>query len=226
MSGFRDQGEDAIAIGYQSGQTNQGTEAIAIGDLAGNNSQSSSAIAIGFAAGRSNQGINSIAIGKSASETNAGVGSIAIGTFAGANNSFSTVINSSGVALSSAADNATYIKPLRSNIGTNNMQYNPTSGEVSYTTSTRDSKKDIQDLENTHNIYQLKPRTFYFKDGTEQKQYGLIAEEVDEIDSNLVYKNNDKPTDIVWSALTTSLLSEVQRLNKELQIVKDKLNIQ
>ena len=63
------------------------------------------------------------------------------------------------------------------------------------------------------NIYQLRPVTFaYNKDETETKQFGLIAEEVDEVFPDIVVKNADGQVETVqYHVLPILLLNEMKK---------------
>jgi hypothetical protein len=82
-SGASNQGTNAVAIGCFVGELNQGTYAVAIGCFAGQNSQGTNAVATGTSAGSVNQGENAIAIGLQAGSENQGMNAIAIGSSAG-----------------------------------------------------------------------------------------------------------------------------------------------
>jgi hypothetical protein len=73
------QGESAVAIGYQGGQTSQGTRAVAIGRETGRDNQGAQAVAIGALAGMVSQASNSVAIGNNAGQSNQLTNSVAIG---------------------------------------------------------------------------------------------------------------------------------------------------
>jgi len=95
------------------------------------------------------------------------------------------------------------------------------SNKVFKQTSTLKAKHDIVNLEFvTDSIYDLRPVSFTWN---EQKirDFGLIAEEVDEIIPELVQKNNDgEPEAVKYSQLSVLLLSELKKLKEE----NEKLN--
>lgn len=124
-----------VAVGYGAGQVNQSFECTALGCSAGFQNQGQGAIAIGFQAGYTNN--NGIAIGSKAGYTSQGIACIAIGAQAGYLNQHnnSIVLNASGVELNTTATNTCVIKPIRTTTGTNILQYNPTTGEVSSSTN-------------------------------------------------------------------------------------------
>jgi hypothetical protein len=94
-----DAGANALAIGFNAGQTGQGFSGVSIGNRAGNTGQGEygigvgyqaaktrqgeAAIGIGRDAGNADQGANSIAIGEKAGETNQGGYNVAVGVLAG-----------------------------------------------------------------------------------------------------------------------------------------------
>ena len=120
LAGRTNQGSNSVAIGNQAGLSNQGDYAVGIGTLAGVLTQGERGIAIGYESGRSSQGADSIAIG-----TKAGRGSQG-------NNSI--VLNATGVTLENTTASSLVIKPIRNASGTHSMEYNPTTGEVTYDT--------------------------------------------------------------------------------------------
>jgi hypothetical protein len=79
------QGNAAVAIGQQAGDTSQGANAVAIGYQAGLNTQGVYSVAIGSSAGAANQGVNSVAIGTQAGQITQGQFAVAIGDNAGNN---------------------------------------------------------------------------------------------------------------------------------------------
>jgi hypothetical protein len=119
-AGYQNQGTGAVAVGANSAQTNQGSQAVAIGGSAGNDTQGSGAIAIGVNAGETDQGNASIAIGQSAGRTNQ------------ANNSI--ILNATGSNLDFTTANSFVVKPVRSNVTTQALFYNTSTGEISYDT--------------------------------------------------------------------------------------------
>ena len=130
---------NTVAIGNSVGGA-QGDDAVAVGNNAGNSFQSNKAIAIGNAAGFTSQGISSIAIGNSAGHYIQGNLAIAIGDKAGYYyQAPSTIeINATGAPLNvvSGQANRFYVAPVRNDTGnTNNaLYYNTSTNEITYTT--------------------------------------------------------------------------------------------
>ena len=114
------QGNGGVAVGVDAGRTNQGLHGIAIGKFAGNSNQSQKGIAIGYQTGETSQGEYSIAIGERAGETNQHANSI--------------ILNASGSLLNSVQTDQFIVKPVRNAGGTHSLEYDPTTGEVTYDT--------------------------------------------------------------------------------------------
>ena len=96
------------------------------------------------------------------------------------------------------------------------VRYNTSSGQVYYQTSSKRYKKDISDLEiDTTKIYELDTVSFTDKT-TEDRCFGLIAEEVDKVIPELVNKRvieegkDPVPDNISYSMLSVLLLKELQ----------------
>ena len=126
-------GTEAVAIGKD---TNAGNYAQAIGNNAGNSGQGQGAVALGSEAGETNQGSKAVAIGNYAGETTQGANAIAIGEKAGQTSQAanSIVINATGAALNNTTASSMVVKPIRNASGTHQLEYNPTTGEVTYDT--------------------------------------------------------------------------------------------
>jgi len=147
QAGRYTQGGNAVAIGNDAGigtttaGTGQGTSAVAIGSNAGNNTQGASAVAIGATAGNNTQGSSAVAIGVAAGEASQGQSAIAIGRRAGQTNQHanSIILNATGTVLNSVQASSFYVKPIRNLAGPNTLNYDPTSGEITYTTSSSGS---------------------------------------------------------------------------------------
>jgi hypothetical protein len=91
------------------------------------------------------------------------------------------------------------------------------SGQLGITTSSRRYKHDIQDMgTDSAEIFKLRPVTFaYNNDETDTKQYGLIAEEVEEIFPTLISRDEDGAISTVrYHLLPALLLNELQKQQK------------
>lgn len=100
------------------------------------------------------------------------------------------------------------------------------SGQLGVVISSRKYKDDIQDMGNTtDNLMKLRPVTFKYKDPKLQgREYGLIAEEVQEVYPELVCYNNDgSPESVRYQSLPAMLLNEYQKLRKEFDLLAARL---
>ena len=154
LAGETSQGTEAIAIGKQAGKTSQGNTAVAIGESAGKTSQGLSAIAIGTGAATTDQGGAAIAIGNGVAVNNQGESAIAIGNlavlagqgdnaiaignraggFVNPQAATSIILNATGTQIENTTADSFVVKPVRNASGTHSMEYNPTTGEITYDT--------------------------------------------------------------------------------------------
>ena len=121
--------------------------------------------------------------------------------------------------------------------GTNRDVYVDSTGLIGYVSSTRASKLNIQAITDVSWIHQLSPVTFYYrakdKDGNLLDEadgpiaYGLIAEDVEGINSDLCYydeiNNNQVLKGINYSKLVIPLLKEVQDLRLKMQTLEARI---
>ena len=88
-------------------------------------------------------------------------------------------------------------------------------------------KEDVTDMSDMSQICaKLRPVTFHFKEDTEPKplQYGLIAEEVEQVWPEMViYGPDGLPQNLSYNFLAPILVSEVQRLNKVISDLSSKV---
>ena len=92
-------------------------------------------------------------------------------------------------------------------------------------TSSRKYKKHIADLDEDSDVIQelraVKFKPLIGQPGTGDLCYGFIAEEVAEVCDKMVFKNSKKePEGLQWNVITTFLVKEVQRLQKEIDLLK------
>jgi hypothetical protein len=102
-------------------------------------------------------------------------------------------------------------------------------GQLGTISSSRRFKEDIHDMgEASRGLMQLRPVTFRyqkaFDDGSKPVQYGLIAEEVEEVYPDLVARSADGQVQTVkYQVLDSMLLNEVQRQQQEISELKERL---
>ncbi len=150
LSGFVSSDTPEVAIGQNA---SAGSEAIAIGK--GTAGVGDYAQAIGNNAGNSAQGVAAVAIGSQAGETSQGDKAIAIGQYAGRNNQAanSIVLNATGATLENTTADSFVVKPIRNASGTHSLEYNPTTGEVTYDTAGGGAADTDALPEGTTNLY-------------------------------------------------------------------------
>jgi trimeric autotransporter adhesin len=96
-----------------------------------------------------------------------------------------------------------------------NVFCNP-SGQLGTTTSSIRYKTDIRDITESDAIYKLRPICFRFKNIPDFQEFGLIAEEVNEIIPDIVIKNDEnQPETIRYQFLPILMLKEMQALRNE-----------
>jgi hypothetical protein len=179
-----------------------------------------------------NTGSNNIAIGNSAATSVSGGHSnnIHIGTEgASADNGIIRIGGNTAL-----GDPATQTAFFASGIGNATVSgaavlVNTSTGQLGIASSSRRFKEDIHDMSDASDgLMRLRPVTFRYKqpfdDGTKPIQYGLIAEEVDEVYPDLVAHSADGQIETVkYQVLPAMLLNEVQRQQAEIGAQKEQL---
>jgi uncharacterized coiled-coil protein SlyX len=97
-------------------------------------------------------------------------------------------------------------------------------GQLGTSNSSRRFKKDIKPMEQASEaILALKPVTFHYKDQDTKKagdtpQFGLIAEDVAEVNPDLVvYEDNGQPLSVRYDAVNAMLLNEFLKERKKVE---------
>jgi Chaperone of endosialidase len=173
--------------------------------------------AIGYQALFSNNdGIANAAVGDSALQNNTvGSQNTAIGAFAGSNVTTANKVICIGDEVAGAnVDNSCFIGSIRDATTQNNDAipvYIDSAGQLGTASSSRRYKTDIKPMDKTsEGILALKPVRFRYKmhkDST--PQYGLIAEEVAEVNPDLViYDRDGKPYTVRYDSVNAMLLNE------------------
>lgn len=132
----------------------------------------------------------------------------------------------SGTGTSSGQLNAAYIHGIYGKAygGTNAAVYIDNTGKLGTTPSSIRYKQNVNDIgTRSEIIYQLRPRTFEYKDKLGIEAWGLIAEEVSQVFKEIV-NFNDKGTEesVRYNDLVPLLLNEIQKLRKEVDELKAK----
>ena len=193
-----------------------------------NNVDGSGNTAVGAAALRANTtGSDNTALGRGALRNNTtGSTNIAIGREAGTNQTSGSNNIYIGAFLGGFGGevNQTYI----GNINTTSVNggdadfvtVNLTTGLLGHASSSRRCKEDIKAMDSASEaLYQLKPVTYRYKreiDHNQSLDYGLIAEEVADIDPNLIVRNKDGAIESVrYNAVNAMLLNEFLKEHKK-----------
>jgi hypothetical protein len=176
--------------------------------------------AVGFDALMSNMtGTVNTAVGPGALVNSGGNRNTAVGAGAGsslANGDSNVYIGSdmSGVAVESEH---TYIRNINttsvSGGGTDTVTVDLTTGLLGHLSSSRRYKEDIQPMNNaSETLYRLKPVTYRYKkeiDHTQLPAFGLIAEDVAEVNPALVaHDNKGLPESVHYEMVNAMLLNE------------------
>ena len=102
-------------------------------------------------------------------------------------------------------------------------------GQLGVTLSSRRFKKDIKPMDRTsETILALKPVTFHYQnDATITPQFGLIAEEVSEVDPNLVVRDKQgKPYSVRYDQVNAMLLNEFLKEHKKVEAQQTRIENQ
>jgi trimeric autotransporter adhesin len=232
--GLNTSGSDNTAVGFGALESNDnGNFNVALGESAltqlttgfGNT-------AVGFSALQNNpNGVENTAIGDTAGLNITGDGNVCIGA---------------GVSGEVGVDNLTYIRNVNTftqnfSAGVNDyVTVRLSDGRLGHTAvvSSRRYKEDIKPLATTSEaLYLLKPVSFRLKkkyDETQALGFGLIAEEVENVNPDLVYRNNKGEVESVrYEMVNAMLLNEflkehriVREQQKEIEILKTELREQ
>jgi hypothetical protein len=170
-------------------------------------------------------GSSNIAIGVQALGNNdSGSGNIVLGNVAGTAITTATNVICIGQVSGADVDSRTYIANIGgttvSGAGTDSVTIDLTTGLLGHLSSSRRYKEKIQPMDNaSETLYQLKPVTYRFKkeiDATQSLDYGLIAEEVAEIDPNLAIRDAKGQIESVrYTAINAMLLNEFLKAHRK-----------
>jgi uncharacterized coiled-coil protein SlyX len=227
---FNDAGGLNTAIGYQALLANiSGLENTAVGDQALLNNTGNFNVALGGAALITNTGGNdNTAVGGGALNDTTGSDNTALGFQAGilATNGDGNVYIGAGMSGVAGESNQTYIRNINttsvSGAGTDTVTVNLSTGLLGHVSSSRRYKDDIKAMDNaSQTLFALKPVIFRYKKEIDQSQtldYGLIAEEVAKVDSNLAIRDkNGQIESVRYSAINAMLLNEFLKEHKKVE---------
>lgn len=233
-------GDGSVCIGSGSGANTMSFRSVAIGGASGAVTMASNSVGIGYGASNSNAGVNTTCIGSLSGQTNAkagltcygansgnaggGVNSLFLGFNAGTTSTItnSIILNASGSAFNPATSSAFYVNPIRGTAtATPLMVYTPGTGEVTYQTSSIKYKKNVIDLtRDTTALYNLRAREYDTKSDNIH-HIGYIAEEVNEVETNFTWKNEDgTPEGLDTFNMLVYAIEEIKKLRFEINQMK------
>jgi len=176
--------------------------------------------AVGFnALGDNTTGASNVALGPQALSSNiVGSNNTAVGALAGINSSADgNVYVGAGMIGVAGESNHTYIRNIKdtsvSGGNSDTVTLDLTTGLLGHSSSSRRYKENIKPMGNASEaLYRLKPVTFRYKkevDRTQSSTFGLIAEQVAEINPGLVACNADgQPEGVHYEQVNAMLLNE------------------
>jgi hypothetical protein len=228
-------GSDNTAIGTQSLFSNTTADRnTAIGSQSLTNNNGAENVAVGYQALLNNTtGFFNTACGFAAMQSNTtGAFNIALGPYAGSalTTGYDNIdIGSSGmpgehntIRISVANGIATFIDGIYGITagGPTLPVFVNSGGQLSTNTSSRRFKKEIKPMDRVSEaILALKPVTFHYKtDSSDTPQFGLIAEEVAEVNPDLVVRDKEgKPFSVRYDQVNAMLLNEFLKEHKTVQ---------
>jgi Chaperone of endosialidase len=189
--------------------------------------------AIGSGAlGDNTTGNVNVAIGGALSNNIDGSSNVAIGGNAGLNHTTGNGNVYLGQGVSGVANEAnhTYIRNINTTVvngaGTDFVTVNLTTGLLGHAVSSRRYKEDIKPMNiASETLYRLKPVTYRYKkeiDATQSPAFGLIAEEVAEVNPDLIARNAEgKPETVRYDQVNAMLLNEFLKEHKKVEQLKN-----
>ena len=163
------------------------------------NSSGSNNTAMGFNALSNNTGANNLGLGFNAGNAlTAGSGNVCIGA---------------GVLGVAGESNITRIRNVYSSLASGRIVYVTSNNKIGTLASTRRVKNDIKPMDKVSEaVLALKPVSFRYKkeiDASGTLQFGLVAEEVADINADLVTRDSEgKPETVRYDAVNAMLLNE------------------
>ena len=212
----------------------------AIGDdTLGANTTGDNNTAIGRAALFSNAtGVHNTAMGSSALASNiTGENNIALGSFAGRSTTGNSniIIGHEGVVgesrtirigTQSFVPTRTFIAGIIDGPVTGTAVLVDASGELGVATSSARFKDQIKPMDKASEaVLELRPVRFHYKTDTkETPQFGLIAEDVEKVNRDLVVRDNEgKPYSVRYEQVNAMLLNEFLKEHKTVQELKKEI---
>ncbi len=220
-------GEGNTAVGFEALVSNTdgfGNTAVGGNSLFSNTTGYLNTAVGGNALFRNTTGIQNTAVGASALGATTGSGNVAIGFNAGFNIVTASNVTAIGAGVFAAdVSNTTWIANIFG-VTTINTTTAPVivsqDGQLGTISSSARFKKDIADMgKSSEAILSLRPVTFHYKsDANAVAQFGLIAEEVEKVDPDLIIRDKEgKPYSVRYEAVNAMLLNEFLKAHKKVE---------
>ena len=205
------------AVGYQALVYSEGPSNSAFGYLAMGNTMGAAAgnTAIGREALLNTTGNDNVAVRNGAGMSqDAGSGNVYIG---------------SGIGGVAGESNHTYVRNIDATTvsggGTDTVTVNLATGLLGHLSSSRRYKEEIQPMDDaSETLYRLKPVTFRYKkeiDASQVLDYGLVAEDVADVDADLVMRDkNGQVESVRYTAVNAMLLNQFLKEHRRVQELK------
>ena len=115
--------------------------------------------------------------------------------------------------------------------GTDTVTIDLSTGLLGHLTSSRRYKEDIKPMDKASDaLYRLKPVTYRYKkeiDRTQSRAFGLVAEEVAEVNPDLVAHNvQGQPESVHYEMVNAMLLNEFLKAHKKVEQQQSKIDNQ
>jgi hypothetical protein len=176
----------------------------------------------GFALAQNNNGAFNSAFGDGALSSSTGSNNTAIGSGAGSGlfSGNGNVCIGEGVGGVNGVSDSTYIRNVYDSVATARQVYVDTNNKIGTLASTRRVKDDIEPMARaSETILALRPVTFHYKKEIDRyctPQFGLVAEEVAEVNLDLVTRDREgKPETVRYDAVNAMLLNEFQKEHRK-----------
>jgi hypothetical protein len=214
-------------------ENSSGSLNTAVGDRAlFSNTTANFNTAIGSSALSSNTtGAANTAIGTNALANSAtGNGNIALGSSAGSNVTTASNVICIGSPGSNQFNNACFIGNVFGvSVGSGVQVYINSAGRVGAPTSSRRFKEDIKPMERASEaLFALNPVIFRYKkeiDPARTPQFGLVAEEVEKVNPDLVVRDNEGMTySVRYDQINAMLLNEFLKDHRSVRELKNEIN--
>jgi Chaperone of endosialidase len=225
-------GNDNTAAGYEAlsfnttggGNTATGHEALFHNTLGGDNT----AVGDGALSSNTTAGGNTAIGGDALASNTTGNSNVAVGVAAGFNSTTGSNNVYIGVGMQGVAgeSNACYVASIFGQTSASGAAVSiNSSGKLGTMTSSRRFKDGIKPMDKSSEaVFALNPVTFHYKkeiDATGTSQFGLVAEEVEKVNPDLVVRDKEgKPYSVRYDQVNTMLLNEFLKEHRTVQELK------